>query len=97
MLAGKGLYPVAFVEGTRRQTEPVRLVTMAFRGETDPLLEQSVDAMDWCRVGQLGKIIKFFKKEEVTEIVMVGQITPKNLFEFRPCLLYTSPSPRDRG
>ncbi|WP_308987150.1 LpxI family protein [Roseibacillus persicicus] len=89
MLAGKGLYPTAFVDGARRQEEPVRLVTMAFTGETDPALADSVDTLDWCRVGQLGKIIKFFKKEGVSEIVMVGQITPKNLFEFRPDLRIT--------
>lgn len=89
MLAGKGLYPTAFVTGARKQEEPVRVVTMAFQGETDPALESSVDAMDWCRVGQLSKIVKFFKKENVSEIVMVGQITPKNLFDFRPDLRIT--------
>ena len=67
----------------------MRVVTMAFHGETDPALEAGVDAMEWCRVGQLGKIIKFFKKEGVSEMVMVGQITPKNLFEFRPDLRLT--------
>ena len=45
--------------------------------------------MEWFRVGQLGKLIQFFKKEEVSEIVMVGQITPKNLFEFRPDIRIT--------
>ena len=89
MLAGKGLYPAAFVAGARKQEEPVRVVVMGFQGETNPVLADSVDAMDWCRVGQLTKIIKFFKKENVTEIVMVGQITPKNLFDFRPDLRIT--------
>ena len=63
MLAGKGLYPTAFVDGAGRQTEPVRVVAMGFTGETDPALENSVDAMGWCRVGQMSKIVKFFKKE----------------------------------
>lgn len=89
MLAGKGLYPAAFVAGARRQEEPVRVVTMAFLGETDPALEKEVDALAWCRVGQFGKILKFFKKEGVSEIVMVGQVSPKNLFEFRPDLRLT--------
>ena len=89
MLAGKGLYPLAFVAGARRQEEPVRVVAMGFTGETDPAFEDSVDAMDWCRVGQLSKIVKFFKKEGVSEMVMVGQITPKNLFSARPDLRLT--------
>lgn len=89
MLAGKGLYPAAFVAGARRQKEPVRLAAVAFTGETDPALEQEVDVLEWFRVGQLAKSIKFFKKEGVTEIVMVGQVSPKNLFEFRPDLRIT--------
>ncbi|MBK1833779.1 UDP-2,3-diacylglucosamine diphosphatase LpxI [Roseibacillus ishigakijimensis] len=89
MLAGKGLYPEAFVEGARRQGEPLRLVSVAFHGETDPALESKVDVLEWFRVGQLGKLIKFFLREGVSEIVMVGQITPKNLFEFRPDLRIT--------
>ncbi len=89
MLAGKGLYPTAFVAGARRQKEPVRIVTVAFQGETDPALEEEVDVMGWFRVGQLGKLIKFFKKEGITELVMVGQVTPKNLFEMRPDLRVT--------
>lgn len=89
MLAGKGLYPAAFVAGARRQEVPVRVVTVAFHGETDPALAEAVDAIEWFRVGQLAKLIKFFKKEGVSEIVMVGQITPKNLFEFRPDLRIT--------
>lgn len=88
-MAGKGIYPQTFVAGARKQAEPVRLATIGFTGETDPAFEAEVDVMEWVKVGQLGKIIKFFKKEGVTEIVMVGQITPKNLFEFRPDLRIT--------
>ncbi len=89
MLAGKGLYPSAFVAGARLQKEPVRIVTVAFHGETDPALEKEVDVMEWFRVGQLGKSVKYFLREGVSEIVMVGQVTPKNLFEFRPDLRIT--------
>jgi len=37
-------------------------------------------------VGQLGKMIAFFKREGVSQAVMVGQIAPKNLFDLRPDL-----------
>ena len=89
LMAGKGIYPSTFVAGARKQAEPVRLVTIGFTGETDPAFESEVDVMEWVRVGQLAKIIKFFKREGVTELVMVGQVTPKNLFEFRPDLRVT--------
>ena len=42
--------------------------------------------MQWFRVGQLSKLIKFLLKEGVTEAVMMGQISPDNLFKLRPDL-----------
>ena len=62
----------------------VRLVMAAFKGETRKELAEEADASAWVRVGQLGKMIKFFVKEGVTEAIMVGQIAPRNLFDLRP-------------
>ena len=61
-----------------------RLVAAAFEKETDPALEELVDATEWMRVGQLSKLIEAFQKHGITECVMVGQIAPKNLFDLRP-------------
>jgi DUF1009 family protein len=86
IIAGNGVYPETFVEAARRKCPGVRLVVAAFENETKPELRGLVDAWEWLRVGQLGKLIKFFLKEGVTEAVMVGQIAPKNLFDLRPDL-----------
>lgn len=83
IIAGNGAYPRTFVEAARRAKVP-RLVVSAFKNETEPALEAAVDSCAWLRVGQLGKLIKFFHKEGVKHAVMVGQIAPKNLFELRP-------------
>jgi hypothetical protein len=61
-------------------------VVVAFENETRLDLEPQVDALQWFRVGQLSKLIKFFLKEGVTEAVMMGQISPDNLFKLRPDL-----------
>jgi len=63
-----------------------RLVAVAFEGETDPILTDLVDDIEWIRVGQLARMIKAFKSRGVTQCVMVGQIAPKNLFDLRPDL-----------
>ena len=84
MIAGNGIYPETFARAGRR--EGVRLVVAAFRNETEPDLEGAVDVLEWFRVGQLSKMIKFFRREGVAEAVMVGQIAPGNLFELRPDL-----------
>jgi len=85
MIAGHGLYPTIFAEAARRAGVGF-LAAAAFHDETEPNVSDLVDAIEWLRVGQLGKMIKFFKTHEVDEAVMVGQIAPKNLFDLRPDL-----------
>ena len=84
LIAGSGIYPQTFIDAARVKEPDARLVMAGFKDETREELVGEVDASDWFRVGQLGKMIKFFKKEGATEAVMVGQIAPKNLFDLRP-------------
>lgn len=83
IIAGSGVYPETFIAAARRESPGVRLVLCGFPGETKPELEALVDATEWVRVGQLSKPIKFFRREGAAEAVMMGQISPKNLFELR--------------
>ena len=83
IIAGSGVYPEVFIAAARRQSPGIRLVVCGFTGETKPELASLVDAIEWARVGQLSKPIKFFRREGADEVVMVGQISPKNLFELR--------------
>jgi len=83
LIAGNGIYPETFAAAARR-VGVKRLVAAAFENETKPELTEKMDAVGWFRVGQLGKMIKFFKEQGVTQAVMVGQIAPKNLFDLRP-------------
>jgi UDP-2,3-diacylglucosamine hydrolase len=86
IIAGSGVYPETFISAAREKSPGVKLVVAAFHGETKPELAESADATEWFRVAQLGKMIKFFRREGVTEAVMMGQISPKNLFDMRPDL-----------
>jgi DUF1009 family protein len=86
IIAGNGVYPETFISAARRQSPGVKLVVAAFHNETRPELADKADAVEWFRVAQLGKMIKFFRREGVTEAVMMGQISPKNLFDLRPDL-----------
>lgn len=83
IIAGSGVYPEVFIAAARRLSPGIRLVMCAFPGETRPELEKLVDATEWVRVGQLSKPIKFFRREGASEAVMMGQVSPKNLFELR--------------
>jgi hypothetical protein len=86
IIAGSGVYPETFIAAARRKSPGVKLAVAAFHGETKPELAALADAAEWFRVAQLGKMIRFFKREGVTEAVMMGQISPKNLFDLRPDL-----------
>lgn len=87
IIAGNGVYPSTFARAARAQRTPLRLSVAAFENETDAaLITPHVDSIEWFRVGQLGKLIRYFKSQGVTEAIMVGQIAPKNLFDLRPDL-----------
>lgn len=83
MISGNGVYPEMFAHAARRAGVD-KLVVAAFKDETKSGIEQCVNSIEWFRVGQLSKMIAFFKKQEVKHAVMVGQIAPKNLFDLRP-------------
>ncbi|GAA5117842.1 UDP-2,3-diacylglucosamine diphosphatase LpxI [Luteolibacter yonseiensis] len=86
IIAGNGVYPETFIAEARRKSPGIKLVVVAFHGETKPELEKLADATEWVRVGQLSKLIKFFVRQGAKEAVMMGQISPKNLFDLRPDL-----------
>ena len=85
VIAGNGIYPETFIAAARKAGVS-RVVMCAFENETKPETAKLADAVEWVRVGQLSRMIKFFRRENVTECVMVGQIAPKNLFDLRPDL-----------
>ena len=85
IIAGNGVYPRLLAEAARRAGVK-RIVAAAFTDETDERLTGLVDGIEWMRVGQLGKLTKFFRNAGVTQAIMAGQIAPKNLFELRPDL-----------
>ena len=59
------------------------LIVAAFEGETDPQVVEQADQSTWLKVGQLGKMIRFFKEHGVDQCVMAGRIAPKNLFDVK--------------
>ncbi len=83
IIAGNGAYPFALARGAR--SAGVREISVvAFEGETQRELSSLVDDMHWIRVGQLGRMIRYFQQRGVQDCVMAGQIAPRNLFDLRP-------------
>ncbi|MDZ4788635.1 MAG: UDP-2,3-diacylglucosamine diphosphatase LpxI [Blastochloris sp.] len=82
LIAGKGIYPRLVLDAARRKG--LTIVMAAFEGETSVELAESADYHQWMRLGQLGVLIDYFKKQNVTQAMMAGQITPSRLFDLRP-------------
>jgi UDP-2,3-diacylglucosamine hydrolase len=85
IIAGNGVYPRLIADAARKAGVK-KIVAAAFTDETDPILEKHVDVLEWMRVGQLGRLLKFFRSQDIHHAIMAGQIAPKNLFDLRPDL-----------
>lgn len=85
IIAGNGVYP-RLLANAARKAGVKNIVAAAFTDETDQVLKQHVDVLEWMRVGQLGRLLKFFRGQDVRHAIMAGQIAPKNLFDLRPDL-----------
>jgi DUF1009 family protein len=83
IIAGNGVYPQLLADAARK-AGVTKIIAAAFTGETDPALDQRVDVVEWMRVGQLNRLLKFFRSHDVQHAIMAGQIAPKNLFDLRP-------------
>src|SRR5438132_5377653 len=83
IIAGNGVYPRLLADAARKAGVR-RIIAAAFSDETDPALTQHVDLIEWMRVGQLSRLLKFFREQKVHHAIMAGQFAPKNLFDLRP-------------
>jgi len=82
IIAGKGAYPRLLAESARAQGVK-RIVVVAFRKETDPVIETVTDAVTWIYLGQLGHMLDALAATGIKHVVMAGQITPTHLFRVR--------------
>ena len=83
IIAGNGVYPRLLADSARK-VGVKKIVAAAFTDETDSALVQHVDLIEWIRVGQLSRLLKFFREQNIHHAIMAGQIAPKNLFDLRP-------------
>ena len=78
LIAGNGKFPLLVAEGARRAGDS--LAVAAIYEETDPSIERLADRVEWIGIGQLGKMIRFFKDEGVEKAIMAGQVRHVQLF-----------------
>ena len=78
LIAGNGKFPFLVLEGARKAGASVAVA--AIREETDPEIERVADPVTWVGIGQLGKMLRFFKDEGVEKAIMAGQVKHVQIF-----------------
>jgi len=78
LIAGNGQFPLLFAQAARQKGWQVHAA--AYRDETDPLLTQHVASMEWFYLGQIKRLIKYFRQQGVQRAVMLVGITKTRMF-----------------
>lgn len=79
LIAGNGIFPLEFAKAAKQKG--LSVVAVAHEGETLPELAEYVEGISWIKVGQLGKLISFFKEQGVQDVLMAGGIKKTRLFK----------------
>ncbi len=78
LIAGSGQFPIICAkEAAKKKME---VFAIAIVNETDPILEENVKSIKWIHIGQLKKVITYFKKNEVNQAIMAGGIKKTKMF-----------------
>ncbi len=78
IIAGSGNFPLIFSKAAK--TAGFDVYAAAYVNEADPVLKEHVKAIEWLHLGQVRRLIKFFKKNGITEAVMIGAIKKTRMF-----------------
>jgi DUF1009 family protein len=85
LVAGGGQFPLLCARTARKLGR--KIVAIAHKGETDPLLAEEVHQIEWVYLGQLDKLIKTLKKAGASEAIFAGSIKKTRIFkDVRPDL-----------
>ena len=82
IIAGEGNFPHQVADEAKKQNRGV--VAVGFKGHTQTDFLAHVDAFTWLRIGQLGKLVSFFKRQACREIVFAGAINKPKTLGIRP-------------
>ncbi|HWB82536.1 MAG TPA: UDP-2,3-diacylglucosamine diphosphatase LpxI [Bryobacteraceae bacterium] len=78
LIAGNGRFPVLALESARRLGHEV--VVIAIAEEASPEIVALAPECYRISLGQLGKLIEILKQEDITEVVMAGQVKHARIF-----------------
>jgi DUF1009 family protein len=78
LIAGSGQFPRIFCETAIKKGFSV--YTVAYVNEADPGLVHLSEKIEWLHLGQVKRLIRFFKKNHVNRAVMLGAVRKTKMF-----------------
>jgi UDP-2,3-diacylglucosamine hydrolase len=85
LIAGSGPFPVVFSK--KASQKGLQVYAVGYHGETHPALSDSVEHLEIIHIGQIKRVIKFFKAHQISEAVMIGAIQkPSSIRDIHPDL-----------
>ena len=78
LIAGGGRFPLLLASSARQQGHEV--VAVALKEEASPEIESLASRCYWISLGELSKLIKHLKQEQITEAIMAGRVRHARIF-----------------
>ena len=72
LIAGWGRYPLVVAGALRAQG--TRVYCLGIKDHVDPSIRELCDEFDWIGLGQIGRVIRFFRRHGVTQATMAGKV-----------------------
>lgn len=82
IVAGRGVYPVELARRARAAGVG-RISAIAFRGETSREMARAADDVHWMPLGSIQRFFDTAQELGARDVVLAGQIAPRNLFTLR--------------
>jgi UDP-2,3-diacylglucosamine hydrolase len=79
LIAGNGRFPLLFAKAAK--DKGIKVVAAAIKGDTSFLIHLLADKVVWFAPGELKKLFEYFRLEGVSQVLMAGQVHPRNLFD----------------
>ena len=84
IIAGSGQFPVQVARGARAQG--LGVVMAGFHGHTDPAIAVEADAFAMMHLGQLNRLIDFFRGHSASRVCFAGAVSKPKALQLRPDL-----------
>jgi len=78
LIAGNGQFPLRILQSARQQG--LQVVVAAIKEETFSEIDSFGYPVHWLGLGELGKLVKLFRREGVQKAIMAGQVKHAQIF-----------------